>query len=200
MPAVIRLLLVRHGQSTWNASGRWQGQADPPLSDLGRHQARVAADALGTPDVIVASDLERANHTALILSEALGVGPVVIEPGLRERDAGEWAGLTRDEIEEAWPGYLADRRRPPGFEDEAAIVGRALEAIGRIHAEYDGGQIVAVTHGGVVFALERHLGVEAPGKLPNLAGRQVVVDGDRIRLDDRIVLVDHENLTVPGQI
>ena len=197
---MIRLLLVRHGQSTWNASGRWQGQADPPLSALGRHQARVAADALGTPDVIVSSDLERANHTALILSETLGVGPVVIETGLRERDAGEWAGLTRDEIEAGWPGYLESRRRPPGFEGETSIVTRAIEDITRIHAEYDGGEIVAVTHGGVVFALERHLGIEAHEKLPNLAGRQLVVDGDRLRLEDRVVLVDHENLTVPGQI
>jgi len=197
---VIRLLLVRHGQSVWNASGRWQGQADPPLSDLGRHQARVAADALGTPDVIVASDLERANHTALILSETLGVGPVIIEPDLRERDAGEWAGLTRDEIEAAWPGYLEARRRPPGFEDEALLVARALAAIRRIHDEFEGGDVVAVTHGGVVFALERHLGIEVPDKLPNLAGRQLVVHEDRVHLEDRVVLVDHDNLTVPGQI
>ena len=101
-----RVLLIRHGQSEWNADGRWQGQADPPLTDLGRHQALHAARNLGTVDAIVASDLQRASETALIIAEALGVGPVVLEPGLRERDAGEWSGLTRAEIERDWPGYL----------------------------------------------------------------------------------------------
>ena len=101
-----RVLLIRHGQSEWNADGRWQGQADPPLTDLGRHQALHAARNLGTVDAIVASDLQRASETALIIADALGVGPVVLEPGLRERDAGEWSGLTRAEIERDWPGYL----------------------------------------------------------------------------------------------
>src|SRR3954449_1914254 len=100
------LLLVRHGQSEWNAVGRWQGQADPPLTELGREQARLAARSLGALDAIFASDLQRATETALIISNALGVGPVVIDPDLRERDAGEWSGLTRSEIEEQYPGYL----------------------------------------------------------------------------------------------
>ena len=59
-----RLLLVRHGQSTWNADGRWQGQADPPLSPLGRDQALTAAQRVGTVDVVLASDLQRAVETA----------------------------------------------------------------------------------------------------------------------------------------
>src|SRR5687767_11323336 len=95
-----RVLLVRHGQSEWNATGRWQGQADPPLTDLGRRQARSAAAALGTVDAVFASDLQRASETALIIAGELGVGPVVVDPDLRERDAGEWSGLTRVEIEE----------------------------------------------------------------------------------------------------
>src|SRR3546814_3323938 len=101
-----RVLLVRHGQSEWNATGRWQGQADPPLTDLGRAQAHHAARSLGVVDAIVASDLQRAADTALIISGELGVGPVVLDEGLRERDAGEWSGLTRAEIERDWPGYL----------------------------------------------------------------------------------------------
>ena len=87
-----RVLLVRHGQSEWNADGRWQGQADPPLTDLGRHQALHAARNLGVVDAIVASDLQRASETALIIAGELGVGPLVLEPDLRERDAGEWSG------------------------------------------------------------------------------------------------------------
>ena len=74
---ITRLLALRHGESEWNALGRWQGQADPPLTDLGRLQAFHAARNLGVVDAIVASDLQRATDTARIISEALGVGPVV---------------------------------------------------------------------------------------------------------------------------
>src|SRR5688572_19469520 len=148
-----RALLIRHGQSEWNAAGRWQGQADPRLTDLGRHQALHAARNLGTVDAIVASDLQRASETALIIAEALGIGPVVLDPGLRERDAGEWSGLTRAEIERDWPGYLdspttdrhaafardpveqrtAERRRPPSWEPDDVLLERVLDALGRVH-------------------------------------------------------------------
>ena len=106
--AMARILLVRHGESEWNSVGRWQGQADSPLSDLGRQQAKVASRALGQLDLVVCSDLQRAQVTAEIIASELGVGPVVIDAGLRERDAGEWSGLTRTEIHEQWPGYLHD--------------------------------------------------------------------------------------------
>ncbi|MBA2326593.1 MAG: histidine phosphatase family protein, partial [Actinobacteria bacterium] len=70
-----RLFLVRHGESTWNADGRWQGQADPPLSALGEEQACDAAARLaaGGFSRVVASDLQRARRTAEILAEALGL-------------------------------------------------------------------------------------------------------------------------------
>src|SRR5689334_12745091 len=131
-----RLLLVRHGESEWNADGRWQGQADPPLSDLGRRQARNAAAHVGAVDAIVASPLERARVTAETISEALGVGPVLVEPDLMERHAGEWQGLTRAQIEEQYPGYLdshgPDRLRPPGWEHEPELLARVLGVIERI--------------------------------------------------------------------
>src|SRR3546814_4832807 len=63
-----RVLLVRHGQSEWNATGRWQGQADPPLTDLGRAQAYHAARPLGADDAIVATDMQHAADTAPITS------------------------------------------------------------------------------------------------------------------------------------
>ena len=88
--AVTRLLLVRHGQSEWNAVGRWQGKADPELTDFGRQQAFHAAQRIGSVDVIVASPLVRAFETAQIISSQIGVGPIVIDPDLMERDAGEW--------------------------------------------------------------------------------------------------------------
>jgi broad specificity phosphatase PhoE len=197
---VTRILLVRHGQSEFNASGRWQGQADPPLSELGCRQAEAAAARLGAVDLIVSSDLERAAHTAQILSGALGVGPVVVEARLRERDAGEWSGLTHDEIEQAWPGYLEARRRPPGFESDEDLLARVDDALAAIEDAYRGAEVLVVAHGGIVYALEnRHgLGFE---RLPNLGARWLTHHGDRIELGDRLLLVDHELLTsVPTQI
>lgn len=194
-----RLLLVRHGQSTWNADGRWQGQADPPLSQLGRTQAFHAAQRVGSVDVILASDLERARDTALIISEAIGVGPVVIDEGLRERDAGEWSGLTRAEIEDAWPGYLEERRRPPGWEPDSSVLARLHGVLGRIEAEYQGADVLVVTHGGVVYALEEEHDVEWT-RLANLGARAATIEGRRITLGDRIALVDHDEMTIPNQI
>lgn len=196
---MIGLLLVRHGQSEWNASGRWQGQADPPLSDLGRRQAVMAADRVGTVDLIVASDLGRAVHTAQIIAEAIGVGPVILEPALRERDAGEWSGLTRDEIEQRWPGYLAEGRRPPGFEAEESVLARTHDALVRLEALYEGAEIVVVTHGGVVMAVERHHG-SAEGRLPNLGARQAQVHDGSVSLGERVLLVADEVASTPGQI
>ncbi len=220
-----RVLLIRHGQSEWNASGRWQGQADPPLTDLGRHQAHHAARNLGVVDAIVASDLQRATETAMIIAEELGVGPLVIEPGLRERDAGEWSGLTRAEIDRDWPGYLdpppadrhasfgsgpaagaaaqprEERRRPPSWEPDDVLVERVTAALGRIHDLAPDGEVIAITHGGVVYALEGMLGSDFV-RLANLEGRWLEVGpgGELQRLGARVVLVDPDELTIPAQI
>jgi probable phosphoglycerate mutase len=195
-----RILLVRHGQSEWNALGRWQGQADPPLSDLGRQQAFSASRRLGTVDAIVSSDLQRAMETAQIISGQLGVGPVVVEPLLRERDAGEWSGLTREEIDEQFPGYLDERRRPPGYEPDDVLLERTLEALARVEAEYRGGEVLVVAHGGLVYALEKEHGHEFD-RLPNLGARWLTHDGARIVLGERILLVEGDEITsVPAQI
>ena len=187
--AVTRMLLVRHGQSEWNAVGRWQGQADPPLSDLGRQQARQAASAVGAVDVIVASDLERAAHTAAIISEVLGVGPIIIEPLLRERSAGEWSGLTRAEIDEAWPGYLAEHRRPPGFEPDDELLERTRAGLDLVHHTYEGADALVVTHGGVVYALEADAGRPFE-RLPNLGSLALDHQGDRLELGERAELLE----------
>ncbi|MEX2294545.1 MAG: histidine phosphatase family protein [Acidimicrobiales bacterium] len=216
-----RVLLIRHGQSEWNADGRWQGQADPALTDLGRHQALHASRALGVVDTIVSSDLQRASTTALIIADELGVGPVVLDPDLRERHAGEWQGLTRDDIEREWPGYLgpppplegttaaataasrlADgpRRRPPGWEPDQQVIDRAVAALARIHALAPGGEAIAVTHGGLVYVLEQLLGA-AFVRLPNLGGRWFDVGADGPEgLGERVLLVDPDELTIPDQL
>lgn len=195
---MIRALLVRHGQSTWNAEGRWQGQADPPLSDLGRLQAEHAARNVGDVDAIYASHLERARVTAGIIADALGRS-VVVDERLSERDAGEWSGLTRPEIEARWPGWIEDGRRPPGWEQNDHLLARTLGVLRRIHDEVGDGDVLVVTHGGLVYALEEHLG-ERHRRIGNLEARWVEVDGDRLALGPRVELVDHAEITVPGQI
>lgn len=206
MPA-LRLLLVRHAQSEWNADGRWQGQADPPLSELGLQQAASAAERVGVFDAIVASPLERAAHTAAVLAEATGMGPVLLDEALVERHAGEWQGLTKAEIEEQFPGYLADRRRPPSWEPDEQLLARVQDVLGRIASVFvdrgvEGAEVLVLTHGGVIYLLEDHLGVPA-GRIPNLGGRWIerTPDGSW-RAGERVELVDPDDapVTVPDQL
>jgi len=195
-----RILLVRHGESEWNAVGRWQGQADPPLSEVGRRQAFMAAERIGAVDAVVSSDLERAVQTAFIIGEALGVGPVITDERLRERDAGEWSGLTKAEIEQQWPGYLSEHRRPPRFEPEHSFLARTHAGLAAIHDRFEGADVFCVAHGGLMYALEREADKPVE-RLANLAGRWIIHHGDRIELGERLVLVDDTFLTtVPAQI
>lgn len=202
-----RILLVRHGQSEWNAAGRWQGWADAPLSDLGRRQAQEAAAAVGAVDAVVASDLQRAADTALIISEAIGVGPVLTDEDLRERDVGEWTGLTRDEIDEQWPGSIERWRSgempaPPGGERNEDIVLRFEAALRRVASAWDGGEVLVVSHGGVMRLLEREHGVDLPPTFPNLGGVLVDVHGERIEVGERVLLLDPstDQVTAPPNL
>lgn len=167
------MLLARHGQSTWNAQQRWQGQADPPLSEIGRQQAWSASAAVGTVDLIAASPQQRALETATIISQAVGVGPVIAVEGLRERSAGSWSGLTKDDIEEQFPGWLENDRRPDDFESDDELMARVLPALDEVVAVNPGGAILVVCHGGVIKAVEAHLGL-SEGRVPNLSGRVII--------------------------
>lgn len=192
------VLAVRHGQSTWNADGRWQGRADPPLSALGAAQARASVAAIDGVDVVVASDLARARDTAALIADALGAGKVIAMDGLRETDAGPWTGHTKAEIEAKWPGWLASGRRPDGFEAWQDVARRAVAALRDVHARHAGRRVLAVTHAGVIRAVERSLGAEG-GVVPNLGGRHIVVDDETLTLGERALLIDaHEvAVTVP---
>ena len=190
MVTTTRVLLLRHGQSEWNAVGRWQGHADPPLTALGRAQAVAASRSIGAVDAVVASDLLRANETAEIVAGQLGVGPVLVDVRLRERDAGEWTGLTRAEIDDRFPGYLAVGRRPPGWEDAETLAGRVLGALRDAQQAFPGGDVLAVTHSGVIRAIELSLNHDG-GILPNLGARWIWVDAAGMALGDRIQLIDN---------
>tara|TARA_B100000378_G_scaffold76635_1_gene59658 strand:+ start:191 stop:775 length:585 start_codon:yes stop_codon:yes gene_type:complete len=183
-----RLLVVRHGQSEWNATGRWQGRADPPLTDEGRRQSIAATGALGSFDAVVASPLLRAVETATIIAERLGIGPVPTDPDLMERDAGEWQGLTRVQIQEQWPGYLEDGRRPPGYEPDDAMLARVRSGLNRIAGRVGDGDVLVISHGGVVYALEDACG-EPWRRIPNLGARWFEVSGPDLTAGPRVDLV-----------
>jgi broad specificity phosphatase PhoE len=152
--------LIRHAESTWNAAGRWQGQADPPLSARGRQQARRLAEQLAGQglEVLVASDLMRTSETAAILGRGLGLAPR-LESRLREIDAGSWSGLPRAEIARRHGPALAhfdsgDPEAPAGgAECRRAAAARARLALGQLAAEHVGRRLAIVTHSGVIEAL-----------------------------------------------
>lgn len=195
-----RLLLIRHARSTWNAEGRWQGWADAPLAPSGETQARVLATRLAATGVAfagaVSSDLDRSVHTARIVAEVLGLGEVAVEPALRERDVGDWSGRTTEEIELIWPGAIDAWRagrldRPPGGEQEPSFRARVVGAVERLAAR-PGGPLLVITHGGVIRAIERHLGGD-PRSTANLSGRWVEsVDGALAAGDVEAFPVDDE--------
>ncbi len=198
------MLLLRHGQSTWNAERRWQGWADAPLSELGERQARDAADHLADVGLTVAtsSDLGRARRTAEILASALGLELLEPEPDLRERDVGLWTGLTVEEIEAKWPEDLAAHRsgrlvRQPEGEDTETLLRRTTDGLSRLAVELTGEVPLLVTHGGVIRSLERALGVEPPPSTPNLAGRWFVWNGAGLDPGEPVVPVDPTLSTAP---
>jgi probable phosphoglycerate mutase len=172
-----RLLLLRHGQSEWNAASRWQGWADPPLTAAGEAESLAAVDWLREVGLsgVVSSDLVRARRTAEIVAGALGLGEVVVEPGLRERDVGDWSGHSHEEIQHMWPGQLELWRegrldRPPNGEGQAEFTDRVMEVVSRLAV--GPGVLLVVSHGGVIHAVGRALQTEWRGN-PNLCGRWV---------------------------
>ncbi len=186
------LLLLRHAQSAWNAAGRWQGWSDAPLSELGVEQARRVGRDLAssgfTPSSVGCSDLARAYQTARLLALGCGYrGPISLDPALREQGLGQWEGLTNEEIAARWPGQLESRgsgqpAEVPGGEANATFARRALAAVGRAAGRCLSQDGLVVTHGGVVMAVERELGVWGPDRRhPNLAGWWLEVKGTAAR-------------------
>jgi glucosyl-3-phosphoglycerate phosphatase len=154
-------VLWRHGQTTYNAERRFQGQSDVPLNDVGREQARRAARYLAAmePDAIFASDLSRAAETAAILAQLTGL-PVQLDKDLRERAGGSWEGKTADEIRAEFPDAFANWA-PADGEAASAVADRASAAMERIADGLPGGSLaVVVAHGGTLgFGAARLLGI-----------------------------------------
>lgn len=163
------LLLLRHGQTEWNAQRRLQGQADVDLDEVGVEQAATAAGEIARlqPAAIVSSDLVRARRTAEALGEVVGM-PVVTDVRLRERAFGAWEGLDHPAIEGGWPAEYAiwsEGGQPEGvgLEPRGDVGRRMAQAIGE-HAEPLAADdlVVVVTHGAAIGAgITALLGLDA---------------------------------------
>ena len=164
------LILLRHGETEWNLTGRWQGQdANTLLTERGREQAQVVARRLRSYPIeaIYSSDLSRAFETAQIVGEMLGLEPLP-EPGLRESDIGAWTGLTWEDITTRFPEQVAamfagqDVRRGGG-ETYAELHERLQAAVDAIIARHPGQTVLVVTHGAAL----RSLVASRPGREPD---------------------------------
>lgn len=172
---VRRVVLWRHGRTTWNADGRFQGQADPPLDVVGQEQSQEAAQylALDPPDLILTSDLVRARSTAQALTRLIDT-PVTVEPRLREIDLGSWQGLTRAEVAASHPEQFTEWLAghavlDRGGETRAQLDARVLEALRDVEVEH----VLLVTHGGTSRSI-----IEVLLDLPPQTGRWLAVLGN----------------------
>lgn len=213
---MIRALLIRHAQSTWNADGRAQGWLDAPLSPYGIAEATHLADeaVLGGFHSVVSSDLERARHTAGLLAHGLGLAPPTTDARLRERELGWWAGHVAAETAARWPAELSDWRDyrlecPPGGESTASVVRRVTAGLVDIARKSpDASPLLVVSHGGVISALERSADSDGqggsggrtdraraagqtdmarPAGHSNLSGRWLVIGAGRLILGEPFV-------------
>lgn len=164
----MRLLLVRHGQSEWNAGRRLQGQADIALSELGRAQADALAPLVASfaPDRVITSDLKRARETA----ERLGYPDATPEPGLREIAVGAWEGQGIEDLirlsADDYHGWRAGSFCPEGGELWGDFCTRTQGAVGRATAE-GAKTVLIVCHGGVIRSLlHRLVGIEPRQIMP----------------------------------
>jgi broad specificity phosphatase PhoE len=148
------IILVRHGRTTWNAEGRFQGQADPPLDEVGWMQARRAASFVAgmAPAAVMSSDLRRAHQTAVVIGARCGLIPAT-DRNLREVALGTWEGLERAEAAERFPAEYAawtggvDVRRGGG-ETQAEAGARVAAALIRfLWRGRSDGPVVVVSHG-----------------------------------------------------
>ncbi len=189
--------LARHGESDWNAANRFQGHSDRPLTELGRRQAEALADELeGTTALtaVYSSPLRRALDTAALVGARLGLAPIPVED-LREVDVGTWTGLSRAEVERQFPD--AFRRWLDGGEGweqgetYADMSSRVLGALFGLAAAHDTQEILVVSHGGPIRAIQAAaagMDVHAYRKLhrvePNARLSRVAVENGKVsRLD-----------------
>lgn len=171
-----RFIVVRHGQTQWNLEARIQGHRDSALTEAGVRQAQAIAARLATEsfDVLVASDLGRAQYTARAIADRTGHA-VFTDPRLRERNYGAAEGLTYGELDVQFPDVFSKVRpvdpdfEVPGGETRRAFHDRVKDAFEALAREQAGKRIAVVCHGGVMAMLYRiihGLGLAAPHPIP----------------------------------
>ncbi len=154
-----QVYLVRHGETEWNASGKYQGCTDIALSKEGIIQAEYLKKRFDKSfSCIYTSPLKRAMETARIISENTGATPIISKE-LREINFGEWEGLTVSEIKNKYPNEFNNWKTD---ETSADLVGgdlslknssiRSTNEILRIVKENKGKKIIIVAHGGIIKA------------------------------------------------
>ena len=161
-----KLIMLRHGQTEYNASGRMQGQMDTKLSDVGIRQAEAVARYMKGVNIgyVVSSDLSRAAETARIVASSRGL-PVHLDTRLRETNLGDWQGQSREDVDRDYPGARAQWRHnalwaPPGGESRIEVARRARDVINELmlaHPGWDDGAVLLVAHGGTIGSLTSDL-------------------------------------------
>ena len=185
------LLLIRHARSTWNAAGRMQGQADPPLDEIGMQQAHTLGEFLRseTLHAIYTSPLVRARATAEAIAR-YHTAPLILDARLMERHLGEWTGLTGDEAKERYPEWLGRSWRSlgaPGGESQAALTARVQAALTDILAAHPDETVAVVSHGGtlssyLIHVLDFSLDQQISLGFENTAFARLSVRGAHVRL------------------
>ncbi len=156
------ILLIRHGQTDWNAAGLWQGHRDIPLNEVGQAQANALAYRLANWPIqaVYSSDLKRAKMTAVPLAAAHNQHPI-LDPIWRERDVGDFSGLTGKEAREKFPEIWAEMKNgllnPPNGEDALTLRQRAITAYDRLRTRHNGEIIAVVSHGGTLANVIAHV-------------------------------------------
>lgn len=158
---MLHLMLVRHGETEWNAQRRYQGQANVPLSEVGRRQAEHIARRLANQkiDAVYASDLERAWETAKLIAEKHGL-EVLSEPRLRELKFGVLEGLTFEEAQTQYPemitAWLKDFNQPPqGGETIDLFRGRIVCLLDDLKQKHNEQTLLLIGHGGSLSEIVR---------------------------------------------
>lgn len=182
---ILKLLLVRHGETDWNKELRYQGHRDISLNATGISQANRAGEILKDykPSALFASDLTRTLQTADIIGKKVGLTPRR-EPRLREIHFGKWEGRTYPEVLELFPEEVKMWRecpleaQVPGGETLRDVLKRILKALEDICGQTEG-NVVIVTHGGPIRLLLCHIGAEgAMWQYPVKPGSVTVVEND----------------------
>ena len=127
----MRFFIVRHGETHWNAEGRFQGQKDTELNERGLEQSRLVAGRLAGHafEAVVSGPLKRALYAAREIAESCGVESVEVIPGLTEINHGDWEGLSSGEVETRWPGMLEKWRSSPHTSVMPGVGGESLRSV-----------------------------------------------------------------------